>query len=79
MICGVTGATLMHAVALLFQTASGYSKTTHGLSFHKTADAIRVFERDFSDLWHLRNKPSEYWRLKAMFIGLARRLDAFAG
>ena len=72
------GSSLMHAVVLLLQAASGYSKLQPGLSFYKIADAMRSFEREFSDLWHLRNKPSEYWRLKTIFIGIARRLDALS-
>ena len=78
LICGIRGSTLIQAVILLLQTAAGYSTIKHGLSLHQTADSIRVFERDFSELWHLRNKPSEYWRLKTIFIGMARRLDALA-
>lgn len=78
LICGLTGAMLLQAVALLLQTASGRSKLKHGLSFMKVADEIRSFEREFSDLWHLRNKPSEYWRIKEILIGTARKLDALA-
>ena len=76
MICGINGCAQMHAVILLLQTVSGRAKIEHGLSLYQVADAIRVFERDFSDLWHLRNKPSDYWRLKTIFIGIARRLDS---
>ena len=78
LICALDGSALMHAVVLLLQSVSGYSKRKPGLSFYKIADAMRSFEQEFSDLWHLRNKPSEYWRLKTVFIGIARRLDALS-
>ena len=76
--CGLRGSVLSHAAVLLLQSAAGCSTVEHGLAFHRVADSIREFESEFSNLWHLRNKPSEYWRLKAIFIGMARRLDALA-
>ncbi|BET66340.1 hypothetical protein ASA1KI_12580 [Opitutales bacterium ASA1] len=43
-----------------------------------TSNALRVFERDFSESWHARNRPSEYWRLRTALLELARRLDLAA-
>lgn len=77
-ICGFTGCALLHAAILVIQSATGYSKVRHGLSALQVANEIRVFEQELSTLWHLRNKPSEYWRLKTLLIETARRLDALA-
>ncbi len=42
------------------------------------ANHVRVMEREFSELWHARNKPSEYWRLRAALLEFARRLELAA-
>ncbi|MGH8021021.1 MAG: glycoside hydrolase family 20 zincin-like fold domain-containing protein [Opitutaceae bacterium] len=42
------------------------------------ADSTRVMEREFSELWHARNKPSEYWRLRVALLEFARRLELVA-
>lgn len=42
----------------------------------KIADEIRAFEVRFSDLWHKRNKPSEYYRNKDVLMKVAEYLDA---
>ncbi|RME71968.1 MAG: hypothetical protein D6781_03125, partial [Verrucomicrobia bacterium] len=39
------------------------------------ADDLRRLEADFSPIWHARNRPSEYWRIKTTLLELARRLD----
>ncbi len=42
------------------------------------ADELRRFEAEFSALWHARNRPSEYWRLRTTLLELARRLELAA-
>src|SRR5690606_6893156 len=42
------------------------------------ANDVRRFERDFSIVWHARNRPSEYWRIRTTLLELARRLDLAA-
>ena len=39
------------------------------------ADRLRAFETRFSSLWHRRNKPSEYYRVRELFMQIADFLD----
>ncbi len=41
----------------------------------KLADDIRHQEVQFCQLWHRRNKPSEYYRIKGALLDVARKLD----
>ncbi|MEM9159013.1 MAG: family 20 glycosylhydrolase [Verrucomicrobiota bacterium] len=40
-----------------------------------TADEIRLYESTFTQLWHFRNKPSEYYRLREALLRIATHLD----
>ena len=40
------------------------------------ADEFRAFETEFAELWHKRNKPSEYYRLRELFMDVTQALDA---
>ena len=42
------------------------------------ADELRRFEADVSAVWHARNRPSEYFRVRQALLEFARRLDRFA-
>jgi hypothetical protein len=46
------------------------------LSSCQIADEIRHVEIELSDLWHLRNRPSEYYRIRTVLMDIAERLDA---
>lgn len=39
---------------------------------------LRRFEAEFSAVWHARNRPSEYWRLRTAILEIARRLEIAA-
>jgi len=39
---------------------------------------LRRFEAEFSAVWHARNRPSEYWRLRTAILEIARRLELAA-
>lgn len=39
---------------------------------------IRVFEREYSALWHARSRPSEYWRIRRSLLEVARRTEIAA-
>jgi len=39
---------------------------------------LRRFETEFSAVWHARNRPSEYWRLRVALLEIARRLELAA-
>lgn len=40
------------------------------------ADELRAFEMRFSALWHRRNRPSEYYRIRELFMRATQALDA---
>lgn len=42
------------------------------------ADELRRFEAEASAIWHARNRPSEYFRVRGALLELARRLDRLA-
>lgn len=42
------------------------------------SNEVRRFETELSEVWHARNRPSEYWRLRTTLLELARRLDLAA-
>ena len=69
LITGARGELLIHRIAL---NACRKDKT----AARKTADEIRFFEKDFSEVWHCRNKPSEYYRVKEALLGMAVILDS---
>lgn len=68
LITGARGELLIHRIAL---NVCRKDKT----AARKTADEIRFFEKDFSEVWHCRNKPSEYYRIKETLLGMAVILD----
>ncbi len=68
LITGARGALLMHRIA---QSVCRRDKALA----RQTADDIRFFEKDFSEVWHCRNKPSEYYRIKETLLGMAVMLD----
>jgi len=69
LITGARGELLMHRIA-----QSVYCKDE--AAARKTADEIRFFEKDLSEVWHCRNKPSEYYRVKETLSGMAVILDS---
>jgi hypothetical protein len=68
LITGARGELLMHRIA---QSVCCKDEA----AARKTADEIRLFEKDFSEVWHCRNKPSEYYRIKETLLGMAVILD----
>ena len=43
-----------------------------------SADRLRYYEQRLSVLWHRRNRPSEYYRLRMDLLDAAEKLDALA-
>ena len=68
-LCGLRGEILMHeAVAAMLKYP--------GFAPRETADRLRAFETRFAALWHRRNKPSEYYRIRELLMKAADHLDA---
>jgi hypothetical protein len=68
LVTGARGLLLMHRIAINILRRNKDSA-------RETADAIRYFEKDFSEVWHRRNKPSEYYRIKETLMGITIILD----
>ena len=80
--CGAEGVDLMLMTALAFQRAQGRRgrpATRHLPPAREVADGLRRFEGRVGRLWHARNRPSEYFRVRLALLDLARRLDAAGG
>ena len=77
-ICGAHGAALMHLIVLMNKKRNGDGIPSTFHTYYSVADSIRKFEQEFCILWHLRNKPSEYWRIRELLMQAAQRLDEFA-
>lgn len=77
--CAAWGQALMHALLLVLQRAAGRRVPACGLTLAGVADDLRRFERELSRLWHRRNHPSEYRRVRAALLEAAERLDQLDG
>ncbi len=68
-LCGLRGNILVHE-------AMGAMLKYPGFAPRETADRLRAFETRFAALWHKRNKPSEYYRIRELLMRIADHLDA---
>jgi len=78
MLLGARGVSLMLEISLLLKRAAGLAVPESELTFYGTADRIRLFETDFQKLWHKRNRPSEYYRIKLALMKVAKLLEEFS-
>ena len=67
-LCGLRGNILVHEVL-------GAVLKYPGFQPRKIADRLRAFETRFAALWHRRNKPSEYYRIRELLMRIADFLD----
>ena len=67
-LCGLRGNILVHEVL-------GAILKYPGTQPRETADRLRAFETRFAALWHRRNKPSEYYRIRELLMRIADFLD----
>ena len=75
---GARGQALMQALGGLLVCFARKQKPPRGIDAAEIADELRRFESDVSAVWHARNRPSEYFRVRAALLELARRLDRAA-
>ena len=68
-LCGLRGNILVHE-------ALGAILKYPGFQPRETADRLRAFETRFAALWHRRNKPSEYYRIRELLMRIADFLDS---
>ena len=69
MLCAFRGERLMQ---LAVMAIVGYE----GIDTRRLADEFRAFETEFAVLWHKRNKPSEYYRIRQLFMEATQYLDS---
>jgi len=67
-VCGLEGNILTHEVLAAILKYRGFEPL-------ETADRLRAFETRFAALWHRRNKPSEYYRVRELLMKIADSLD----
>ncbi len=70
-LAGIRGDKLLHLILAAILGYPGYDP-------RKIADELRAFETQFTELWHLRNKPSEYYRIRTVLSALANKLDGLS-
>lgn len=75
---GARGQALMQALGGLLVCLAKKRKLPSSPKADFIADELRRFEADVSDIWHARNRPSEYFRVRYALLELARRLDRAA-
>ncbi len=69
MVLGIRGSILMHKTAAVMVQPGV-------LSEYEIADELRRFESQLTEVWHKRNKPSEYYRVREAMMKIAEKLDA---
>jgi hypothetical protein len=69
------GVALFQSIGLAWKRSLGKKVSENVPSYYEIADELRHFEIELSELWHLRNKPSEYYRIKEHINKVAIKLD----
>jgi len=69
LLCGLRGEMLVHETVAAMLKYPDFAP-------RETADRLRAFETRFAALWHKRNKPSEYYRIRELLMKAADRLDS---
>lgn len=75
---GARGQALMQALGGLLVCLAKKKKHPGMPDAAFIANELRRFEADVSEIWHARNRPSEYYRVRIALLELARRLDRAA-
>ncbi len=75
LICGAWGVAISQAIGLRWRKSLEQDIPNDIPSNYELADELRHFEIELSELWHLRNKPSEYYRIKELIEKIAIKLD----
>jgi hypothetical protein len=79
LLLGCRGSALMNALGgWVICLARGVPAPRGARPTLELTNDLRCFEGEFSAVWHARNRPSEYWRLRAALLEIARRIDLAA-
>ncbi|MFA5204926.1 MAG: hypothetical protein WC708_11045 [Lentisphaeria bacterium] len=65
---------VFHRPVLTHRIADAVCRRDRGYVW-AVADEIRAFEADYAIVWHARNKPSEYYRIREILLSMAVTLD----
>ncbi len=77
LLCSIDGVLAMLHTGMAMQALRGRAPDASAMVCG-CADRLRHYERRLSVLWHRRNRPSEYYRLRMDLLGAAEKLDAMA-
>ena len=72
---GIRGAQLMLEIGMIMKRHACGDEFDIELDEAVVADRVRCLEREQRRLWHLRNRPSAYFRLQEELLGVAEELD----
>ncbi|MHC4874162.1 MAG: glycoside hydrolase family 20 zincin-like fold domain-containing protein [Planctomycetota bacterium] len=75
LVLGAKGSALMHLIMLACQKKEGMKVGKLPYSNNRLADEIRIFEQQLKNIWHKRNRPSEYYRLCTALLDIARVVE----
>jgi hypothetical protein len=76
LLCGIKGSILMHKIAVCVRAKTENIQPDGKYAPCVVADGVVKYENELSELWHLRNKPSEYYRIKNVLLEIVSRLNS---
>jgi hypothetical protein len=79
LLLGCQGSSLLNAIGGHLLCLARGAKPPRGTPpLLELTNDLRRFEGEFAAVWHARNRPSEYWRLRAALLEIARRAELAA-
>jgi hypothetical protein len=78
MLVGARGHALMQALGGLLICLGNNRELPRAPDPIAIANELRRFEAEASAVWHARNRPSEYFRVRGALLEFARRLERLA-
>lgn len=78
MLVGARGHALMQALGGLLICLGNKRKLPAAPDPFEIANELRLFEAEASAVWHARNRPSEFFRVRNALLEFARRLERLA-
>jgi hypothetical protein len=78
MLVGARGHALMQALGGLLICLGNKRRLPRAPDPIAIANELRRFEAEASAVWHARNRPSEYFRVRGALLEFARRLERLA-
>jgi hypothetical protein len=77
-LCSLNATLIFHRLAVAVKMKAAGIDPEGDFACYAVADELIRFERDLSELWYARNKPSEFYRLKQTILKAASKMDSIA-